>query len=83
MKECPHTGMGLPKYRLEGTRIMMEFPKPKADDDLPPSQAELKQVLVRLRPESYQSPQSRYGCEPYPELETPAAYSCRTTCITS
>jgi hypothetical protein len=44
MKECPHTGMGLPKYRLDGTRIMMEFPKPKADDDLPPSQAELKQA---------------------------------------
>lgn len=49
MKECPHTGMGLPKYRLDGTRIMMEFPKPKADDDLPPSQAELKQEMTAER----------------------------------
>lgn len=44
MRECPFTGNGLPKYRLDGTRIMMEFPKPKADDDMPPDQTDLKQV---------------------------------------
>lgn len=44
MRECPFTGNGLPKYRLDGTRIMMEFPKPKADEDMPPDQTELKQV---------------------------------------
>lgn len=68
MKECPHTGMGLPKYRMDGARIMMEFPKPKADDDLPPSQAELKQVFVCLRAKISYSSKPRYGCELFQDL---------------
>lgn len=44
-KECPYTNAPQPTYRMDGMKIMMEFPKPKADDDLPPEQADRKQVL--------------------------------------
>ena len=43
-KECPYTNAPQPTYRIDGMRIMMEFPKPKADDDLPAEQADRKQV---------------------------------------
>jgi hypothetical protein len=43
-KECPYTNAPQPMYRMDGMRIMMEFPKPKADDDLPAEQADCKQV---------------------------------------
>ena len=43
-KECPYTNAPQPMYRIDGMRIMMEFPKPKADDDMPAEQADRKQV---------------------------------------
>ena len=77
MRECPFTGNGLPKYRLDGTRIMMEFPKPKADDDMPPDQTDLKQVPLpprgaarchagNLHPLGALVGSTGYLCEPVP-----------------
>ena len=43
-KECPYTNAPQPMYRIDGMRIMMEFPKPKADDEMPAEQADRKQV---------------------------------------
>ena len=33
-----------PSYRLVGMKITMEFPKPKADEEVPAEQEERKQV---------------------------------------
>lgn len=54
-KECPYTNAPQPSYRMDGMKIMMEFPKPKTDDDLPPEQADRKQV-----------PFSLWSLHPYP-----------------
>ena len=45
-KECPYTNAPQPTYRLDGLKIMMEFPKPKGDEDAPPDTGDRKQVLA-------------------------------------
>ena len=44
------TGAPQPKYRIDGMKIMMEFPKPKGQDDEMGAEAitERKQVSTRL-----------------------------------
>ena len=43
-KECPYTNAPQPHYKMDGMKIMAEFPKPKNDDDILPDTIDRKQV---------------------------------------
>jgi hypothetical protein len=73
---CEHTGGPQPQYRMDGMRIMAEFPKPK-DDDAAESVADVerKQEVRRARA----PPHARAGRAPPAARRAPArsAAGCR------